>query len=180
MIVLILVASSLYIAYLFSYLYLWVVSPEVWAPHGSPPLPAPAWPVAAAALILIGTAATWLAGRTLPEPGARSAAMPFLNAAGAICMVAAVVVEIFAHWSTGLRPAANAYGAVVYMQSLVNGQLAFAIVILAGFSIARYLTGKLDRERRVSFDNGALLYYYTAAQILIGLILIHGFPRMVS
>ena len=45
---------------------------------------------------------------------------------------------------------------------------------------ARYLTGRLDRERRVSFDNGALLYYYTAAQILVGLVLVHGFPRMVD
>jgi cytochrome c oxidase subunit I+III len=180
MIVLILVASSLYIAYVFSYLYLWIVSPEVWAPHGSPPLPGPAWPAAIAALIVAGTAAIWMAGRRLPEPGGRRPAMPLLNAAGALCMVAAVLLELVGQWLTGLRPAANAYGALVYMGSIVNGELAFAIVILTGFAVARYVTGRLDRQRRVSFDNGALLYYYTAAQILVGLALIHGFPRMVG
>jgi cytochrome c oxidase subunit I+III len=53
-------------------------------------------------------------------------------------------------------------------------------VILAGFAIARYLTGRLDRERRVSFDNGAVLYYYAAVQAVFGLLLIHGFPRMAA
>lgn len=36
MVVLMFVAASLYLAYVFSYLFLWVVSPEVWAPIGSP------------------------------------------------------------------------------------------------------------------------------------------------
>jgi cytochrome c oxidase subunit I+III len=106
--------------------------------------------------------------------------MPLLEAAGAACLIAAVVLEPLAHWLAGLRPGASSYGAVVYMQTFVNGELVFAILILAGFAIARYFTGRLDRERRVSFDNGALLTYYAAAQILVGLVLIHGFPRMVG
>jgi cytochrome c oxidase subunit I+III len=180
MIVLILVASSLYIAYVFSYLYLWVVSPDVWAPHGSPALPSLLWPIAIAVLTVLGTAAIRLAGRALPEPGGRNGAMPLLEAAGAILLLAAVALEPVAHWLTGLRPDGSSYGAVVYTQTLVNAELALAVLVLAGFAIARYLTGRLDRERRVSFDNGALLYYYTAAQILVGLVLVHGFPRMVG
>ena len=122
MVVLILVAASLYIAYVFSYLYLWVVSPEVWASRGSPPLPGPAWPAAIAALVVLGTGAIWLAGRRLPEPAGRRPSMPLLNATGALCMAAAVLLEPMAHWLTGLRPEANAYGALVYMGSLVNGE----------------------------------------------------------
>jgi cytochrome c oxidase subunit I+III len=106
--------------------------------------------------------------------------MPLLEAAGAILLLIAVVIEPVGHWLTGLRPDASSYGALVYMQTLVNAELILAILVLAGFAIARYLTGRLDRERRVSFDNGALLYYYTAAQILVGLVLVHGFPRMVG
>src|SRR5690606_28438229 len=71
MMVLIFVAGSLYLSLVFSYLYLWVVSPEVWAPHGSAALPHPGWPVAAATLAVGSAAATWLAGRLLPEPGGR-------------------------------------------------------------------------------------------------------------
>ncbi|WP_265518669.1 cytochrome c oxidase subunit I [Nitratireductor luteus] len=178
MIVLIFVASSLYIAYVFSYLYLWVVSPDVWAPLGSPALPPPAWPAASLLLTLAGTAAIWLAGRLLPAPGTRNAVSPGLNAAGALCLVAAIALEILGHWGTGLRPTENAYGALVYMQSALSGQLAFAIFIMSGFAVARAVTGRLDRVRRVSFDNCAVLYYYAALQLVVGLLLIHGFPRV--
>jgi cytochrome c oxidase subunit I+III len=180
MVVLVLVASSLYIAYVFSYLYLWVVSPDVWSPTGSPPLPGWSWPASGAGLIAVGTLATWLGGRALPRPGGHRLAVPALIGVGALCLTAAVAIELYGHWETGLRPAGNAYGAMVYMQSVINGQLALAIVILAGFAIARYLTGRLDRERRVSFDNGAVLYYYAAVQAVFGLLLIHGFPRMAA
>jgi cytochrome c oxidase subunit I+III len=180
MIVLVLVATSLYVAYVFSYLYLWIVSPEVWAPAGSPALPSLAWPLGGAALIIAGTGSMWLAGRLLPEPGGRSPAMPLLNALGALCLAGAVALEIWSHFQSGLRPVENSYGAMVYMQSVVNGQLAFALLIMIGFSVARYFARLLDRERRVSFDNGAVLYYYAAGQALFGLLLIHGFPRMVG
>jgi cytochrome c oxidase subunit I+III len=178
MIVLVLVATSLYGAYVFAYLYLWIVSPEVWAPAGSPALPSLAWPLGGAALIVVGTASMWLAGRLLPEPGGRSPAMPLFNALGALCLAGAVAVEIWGHVRSGLRPDENSYGAMVYMQSVVNGQIAFALLIMIGFSVARYCAGLLDRERRVSFDNGAVLYYYAAGQALFGLLLIHGFPRV--
>ncbi|MCR4264674.1 cytochrome c oxidase subunit I [Nitratireductor sp. ZSWI3] len=178
MIVLIFVTASLYIAYVFSYLYLWVVSPDVWAPHGSPALPAPVWPVGGALLTILGLLAIRAAGNRLPGPGRRSVAQPLLNAIAAFCLAGAVAVEILSHWQSGLRPTDNAYGAMVYMQSALNGQLAFALIVMIGFAIARMVAGKLDRVRRVSFDNAAVLYTYAAAQILFGLVLVHGFPRV--
>ncbi|WP_309084761.1 cytochrome c oxidase subunit I [Chelativorans sp.] len=178
MMVLILVASSLYISYVFSYLYLWIVSPEVWAPHGSPALPGAGWPVGTALLLVAGTAAMVLTRWLLPEPGRREPAVPLLLALAAICLVGASLAEVWAHWSTGLRPAQNSYGAMVYMGSVINLQVVLAVAVLAGFAIARYLTGKLDQERRVNFENCALLYYYAAGQMLFGLLLLHGFPRL--
>jgi cytochrome c oxidase subunit I+III len=53
-------------------------------------------------------------------------------------------------------------------------------VIMGGFAIARGLTGRLDRKRRVVFDNLGLLYHYTVGQSLLGLLLVHGFPRLAA
>jgi cytochrome c oxidase subunit I+III len=178
--VLVAVASSLYLAYVFSYLFLWVVSPEVWAPHGSPALPGLAWPLATAALVAAGSAAMLLGRRILPEPGGRSALLPWAQAIAAACLAAAIVLELAGHWRSGLRPSDNAYGAMVYMGGVLNAQLAFALLIMIGFAAARHLTGRLDRERRVSYENGAILYYYAAGQILAGLVLVHGFPRAMA
>jgi cytochrome c oxidase subunit I+III len=66
------------------------------------------------------------------------------------------------------------------MGVVLFGQLAFAVVIMGGFVVARHFASRLDRERRVSFENMALLYYYTVAQSLLGLALVHGFPRLVG
>jgi cytochrome c oxidase subunit I+III len=178
--VLVAVAASLYLAYVFSYLFLWVVSPEVWAPHGSPALPGLAWPLATGALVVAGSAAMLLGRRILPEPGGRSALLPWAQAIAAACLAAAIVLEIAGHWRSGLRPSDNAYGAMVYMGGVLNAQLAFALLIMIGFAAARHLTGRLDRERRVSYENGAILYYYAAGQILAGLVLVHGFPRAMA
>ncbi|MGE0232870.1 MAG: cytochrome c oxidase subunit I, partial [Flavobacteriaceae bacterium] len=72
MVVLMIVAASLFIAYVFSYLYLWTVSPGVWPPAAAGP-PDIAWPLAGAALTVAGLAAVRIAGRSLPAPGRRNA-----------------------------------------------------------------------------------------------------------
>jgi cytochrome c oxidase subunit I+III len=48
------------------------------------------------------------------------------------------------------------------------------------FVLARAMKGMVNSVRRVTFDNARLLFHYTAAQSLIGLALVHGFPRLVS
>ena len=52
--------------------------------------------------------------------------------------------------------------------------------MLAARDLARLFTGKLDAQRRLSFESAALLAYYTAAQGLLGFLLIYGFPRMLE
>jgi cytochrome c oxidase subunit I+III len=68
---------------------------------------------------------------------------------------------------------------MVFMAVILHGQLVAAIVIMTAFVIARHYTGKLDRVRWASLENTQLLIYYTAGQALLGLLLVHGFPRMV-
>ena len=163
MVVLMLVAGSLYLAYVFSYLYLWTVSPNVWAPVGSPMPPDIAWPGGSALLLLMSVAAFIGAGRLLPAPQSRNIWAPVLLAAGGICLAGAVAVEAIGHWQSGLRPTESSYAAMVYMASLLTGEIAFAIIIMTGFALARYFTGKLDRQRRVTFENTAVPTYYAAA-----------------
>ncbi|WP_020158315.1 cytochrome c oxidase subunit I [Methylobacter marinus] len=179
MVILMLVAGSLYFAYLFSYLYIWTVSPEQW-PSEAQRLPGLRWPVLSALLFIAGAACFAIAKRTLAEPGSRHPWTPLLILAGALSSVAAVGLEIGCHWQDGLRPAASSYGALVYMAGILTGQLVFAMLIMALFVIARHFTGKLDRVRSATLENTSLLAYYIAAQALIGLLVIHGFPRMIA
>ncbi len=180
MVVLMFVAASLYLAWVFSYLFLWTVSPEAWSPHGAPALPAWRWPAASVLLLLAGSGLLLGAQRGLPRRGERAAGVPWQMLLALACLAAALGIELAGHWGSGLRPTQNAYAAAVYMAELLVGQLAFALAILGGFVIARHVTGRLDRERRVSFDNLALLFHYTVAQSLLGLALVHGFPRVVA
>jgi cytochrome c oxidase subunit I+III len=69
---------------------------------------------------------------------------------------------------------------MVYMGAVLQGQVAFAVLIMCLFAAARLAAGRLDAKRRVTFDNAALLYYYAAGQGLFGLLLLHGFPRLLA
>lgn len=180
MVVLMLVAASLYVSYFFSYLYLWTVSPDVWAPVGSVLPPTPAYPVLSAAMLLTGSGLVLLTGRNLPAPGERrwgGAAM--LTVAG-LLMAGAIGLEVWGHWQSGLRPTETAYGAMVYMAGMLAGQIGLVVLVMCLFAVARLMTGQLDRQRRVTFDNAALLYLYAAGQTLFGLLLVHGFPRLLG
>ncbi|MGJ0502968.1 MAG: cbb3-type cytochrome c oxidase subunit I [Methylocystis sp.] len=180
MIVLILVAASLYIAFVFSYLYLWTVSPQVWPVVGASPLPDLRWAAGGAALMLLSILAFWMADRALPKPGSISLWAALLLIAGALCLIGGVGIETYAHWRSGLRPGENSYGAMVYLAIVLTGQLVAAVAVMSGFALARLFTGKLDAQRRVSFESAALLAYYTAAQGLLGILLIYGFPRLLE
>jgi cytochrome c oxidase subunit I+III len=178
MVVLMLVAGSLYIAYIFSYLYLWTVSPQVWAPADVRPLLG--WPLASGMLLVASSGAFFLAGRSLGPPGARNWMTPVLLLLAAGCLVAGVVVEILAHWEAGLRPTQSSYGAMVYVAGALAAQIAAAVAIMALFAVARHFAGRLDRAWRVTYETTALLAYYAAGQSLLGLVLVHGFPRLIG
>jgi len=180
MVVLMLVGASLYVSYFFSYLYLWTVSPEVWAPAGAPAPPSVVYPGLSAVMLILGAGCMLWCGRILPESDRRHWGGMSLLVIAAALMVGAVILEIWGHWQTGLRPTDSSYGAMVYMASVLEGQIAFVVTIMCLFAVARLLTRQLTAQRRVTFDNAALLYYYAVGQGLFGLLLIHGFPRQLG
>jgi cytochrome c oxidase subunit I+III len=177
-IIVMLVAGSLYLSFLFSYLYLWTVSPQVW-PNAADALPASAWSIAVGGLVLLSALAMIFAARLLPRQRTVSAGLIVCVLMSSTTLLLGLALETIAQWQTGLRPSDSSYGAMVYLNLFLQFQLAAALLVMAGFAVARHLFGRLDIVRRVVFDNLALLQLYAVGQGLLGTLLVHGFPRLV-
>ena len=173
---LLLVTGTFFTCLVFSYFFLWLVNPA-WPPPAIA-LPSLAWPAAAGVLYAASSGAIILAGRALsrqeqlgPWP------MRLLLIAGPVLFLAAVGVQTLAAWQTGLRPTQHSYGAMVYLFAALQGFFGGIILIMAGFTLARSLAGKLDAVRRVTFDNTKLFWHYSTAQGLVALVILSLFPR---
>ncbi|MGV3590592.1 MAG: cbb3-type cytochrome c oxidase subunit I, partial [Gammaproteobacteria bacterium] len=177
MVVLMLVAGSLYVAWIFSYLYLWTVSPDVWP--GADGMPSWSIPALSSLLLVASVLPSLLARHSLAARPRRNPLTPLWIAVSAALLVAGLVVEGLGQWQHGVHPALNSHDAMVYMALVLDGELAFAVVVMSAYVIARHYAGRLDRVRCASLENTQLLLYYTVAQSLLGLLLVHGFPRLV-
>jgi cytochrome c oxidase subunit I+III len=178
MVVLLLVAGSLYLACVFSYLYLWTVSPQVWPRPET--LPAPLWPMLSGALLVASAVAGHAASRMVPAQQASRIGFVVLIGFGISALIAAGAVEAFAHWRGGLRPDADAHAAMVAMMSFLQAQLVIPVFLWGCFVVVRLFAGHIDTRRRATVENLRLLWLYTAGQGLLGLLLVHGFPRVAS
>ncbi len=175
-VIVLLVAGSLYLAFVFSYLYVWTVAPQFWPGAGAAAAPITN-AVGAAALLLGAAGAMFAADRALVVTRAGFAVLVGIST---VALVAALWFEIAGHWTTGLRPDASSYAALVYLASALQLQIVGAIVVMACVVLARLVCGRLNNVRRVTFEALALLTYYAAGQGLLGLLMVHGFPRGVG
>ena len=169
MVVLMLVSATLYGCVVFSYVFLWHRSPEVW-PARLPPI---GYALAAAALLAASSAGVAWADRRVGRSGDCRVlwlALPLLLAGWAAALAAQHAVS----------PKQDAYGAIVYAVLSVDGFFVATTAVLALFALARHATGRIDRVRRVNFDNARLFWHYTVAQSLVGLVLLHGLPRIAA
>ena len=176
MTVLLMVSGAIFGSLVFSYLFLWTVSPDVWPDSGAH-LPALSWPAASGAALLASAALVAYAARLLRRNGRRSFFIAALLAA-LVLMVGSTVVEIVAHLRSGLDPSASAYGAVVYMLASLQAFFVLIVLFMGCYTVARSAAGLLHAEQRNTFDNTMLFWYYTVAQGLLALALVHGFPRL--
>jgi cytochrome c oxidase subunit I+III len=172
-VLLMLVAGSLYLSLIFSYLYVWTVAPQFWPPDGAS-LPSPASTATVALLLLIAAGAMFVAGNALTHSRSGFAVL-VIASVGALA--AALFAEIAGHWGTGLRPDASGYTALVYLASVLQLQIVGAIVVMSCLVLARLAAGRLDSRRRVTFEVLSLMTHYAVGQGLLGLAVIHGFPR---
>ncbi|MCD6044535.1 MAG: coxC, partial [Burkholderiales bacterium] len=124
-------------------------------------------------LLVLSSAAVALANRNVTRNGDCRAlwlALPLLLAAFGFHLAGL----------SQLSPTESAYGAIVHAILCIDGFFIACAVVLARLALARRRAGRLDRERRVSFDNARLFWHYTVAQTLAGLAMVHGFPRLVG
>jgi cytochrome c oxidase subunit I+III len=171
-VILLLVSGSMYGCALFSYLYLWTVSPKVWPAVGA--LPSLVHPLVVGLLLVAASAAVEWGGRRLGKGAKPDAAL----IAALVAIVAAFALDLFTH--RGLSPSESGYTAIVALLVSLEGFFVFVAVALGLFALARRWAGLVDAERRATFDNARLFMHYTVAQSLAGLAMIHGFPRMVG
>jgi cytochrome c oxidase subunit I+III len=177
MVVLMLVAAALYLSYLFGYLYLWTVSPQTWPAEMAPTL---ASPLAAFGLLAVSGLSLLSAHHLLKRDRLSRAALAALILLGILALLGALALDGVSHWRGGLRPQASGYAAMVYANAALQAQIVAAVAVMALFGVARVVVSRLDRVRRVVFDNLALLWTYALGQAAFGLILIHGFPRLTA
>jgi cytochrome c oxidase subunit I+III len=171
-----LVAATTYAAVAFSYLYLWMGSPGLWPSAKSMPSLASVW--GAALLLALAAATIAYARHALGRDRKRSMAAALVISAAALC--AAFVVDLVAMLDTALSPRDSSYGAIVYALIALQGVYVVLIALMIGYTLARAWTQRLDQVRRATFDNSALIGYYTVAQGAVTLGLVHGFPRWVG
>jgi cytochrome c oxidase subunit I+III len=175
MIVLIVVCGVTFACLVFSYLYLWGVNrPGSWLP-GLAERPGWGWPLASAAALMGALALVEIADRVLGREG-RSPAVPLLLAGALPFAVAGVAIDGLGQWRTDLQPHENSYGATVYTIIAIQAFFVATMIVMTLYTVARWLAGRLDGMRRVTFDNTKLMWRYTVAQGLVGLALVHGFP----
>jgi len=179
-VVLILVAAALFASLVFSYFFLWMVSPEVW-PASEDKLPAPGHPLVAALLLVASSTTIAYAGRALKASrtqGHWSVRIALLLALP--LLVAALGIDLYSQWQTGLTPIESSYGAVVYTVIALQGFFVATVAMMGLYTFARSICGLLNAERRATFDNTMLLWHYTVVQGLMGLAVVHLSPRLLG
>ena len=177
MVCLMLVSGTTYACTMGSYLYLWLVNGDAMWPPAGMGVPVAGW----GALALAGYAAS--GGVVLLASAAlrRRGALPALAMPGALLLLCAgFAADLWALWDAGLRPTVHAHAAVSYALAVWQGTHVLVAAIMAGYLAARSWAGMLDGTRRVSFDNVMLFWLYTVGQGVVGLALLHGFPRLLS
>jgi cytochrome c oxidase subunit I+III len=177
MIVLMVVSASLFACLIFSYYFLWTVSPEFW-PKSGELLPELRYPLAAAILSVLSSAAVAYASRALKSNRAWPVRLALLAAVP--LLAGALGFDLYGQWLIGLRPTQTGYAAVVYTVISIQGFFVAVVAIMGLYTVARSLCGLIDRERRATFDNTMLFWHYTVVQGLIGLAMVHLSPRFLG
>jgi len=143
MVTLLLVVGAIFSAMVFSYLYLWATSPQVWPAASGQALPALTLPLVSAALLVLASLLVHVIKKRL----ARTAWVSTALLMAAVLLSAALYIDTRGLIDTGLTDAASAYGAAVYTLCGLQGVAVFASAIMLLFCAARAMAGRLAPAR---------------------------------
>jgi cytochrome c oxidase subunit I+III len=173
MVVLMLVDGSIFACLIFTFYYLWTVLPPSFPPVGLD-LPLLSGSILAALAWIASAGSVWFAERALiGTPGSR------FN----VALIVAVLLSWAAFWlslhsltDTNLRPQLHGFAATSYTMVAWQGLHVVLLTLMAGYTLVRAWAGMIDAQRRNVFDNTRIMWYYSAAQGLIALFVMHS-PR---
>ncbi|WP_270933716.1 cbb3-type cytochrome c oxidase subunit I [Falsiroseomonas oryzae] len=178
MVTLMLVQGTAFACLLGSWMYLWLVNGDaMWPPPGQG-LPKP-WPgLFALTLYGGGALAILVAARLLGR--ASLVWVCAMLVLGMAMFSAGAAADGWSLWAGGIRPTDHAYGAASFTMFAWQGTHVAIALLMAAYTLARALAGKLDGRRRLTMDNTMLFWLYTAGQGAAGLALLHGFHRVLA
>jgi cytochrome c oxidase subunit I+III len=171
MVTLLTVCGMIFAMLVFSYLYLWSQRP-----HLFPPAQDGAELASGVALLVASLACTIAAAWTRLRSPLLSTAAILLSTG---FMTGAVIMDGLGWWSAGIRPQANAHGALVYAFAAWQAVFVGVCALMACFAIARFVAGFLVRDRPMTIEALSLFLGYTALQGVAGLAITRGFPLLI-
>ncbi len=168
------VLFNIFAGVIFTYLFLWTVNEDFLPAAGN--MPDLQWPALSIAMLVGGSALVGLARRML---GSAAVTIPLLLLAS-VLIVAGMAPAAYAHWTAGLRPDVNSYGATVFTLFGLATAVAISAAILCLFSIARIVAGLLDGRRRLTFEVTAMICHYAVAQAVLTIVFVTVVPRLLG
>jgi cytochrome c oxidase subunit I+III len=170
MIILNIVFGMIFLMSVFSYLYLFGISPDWWrisAPMGAV--------IPALSLLALGFALAWASRPVLARSHSGAAWSALMMVGSAAAMALALWIDFQDWWNTGLRGPDSAQGATVYLLQAWHMQILATVAIMALYYLARFLRGLVSHPANNTLEAVRLLFLYAAAEGTIVLLL----PRLV-
>lgn len=169
--------AAIVASFIFAYLFLWTARPTVWPPDGSP-LPGFLEPALIVASI-VGAFVLFEAADRLNHRDRRLAT--------SVCLIAAAILAggaLAMGWNwlggLGIDPTGHSYGAAVWT---LLGYMALHVAVgaaMALWCLARLALGMIDSWRCLTLRICLLWWRFTAPAAALTLLLVAGFPHVVS
>jgi cytochrome c oxidase subunit I+III len=170
-----LVDGATFASLAFAFFYLWTVTPSGWPPADIGLVALDLSLVAAAGWMLTSIAIE-AANYALQKNGAASG-FTLTALASLLGGCAALFLQFRALERIGAPPDEHAYAAVMYTLLALQALHVVLLVLMIGYTLVRATAGKLDSVRRTTFDNTRLMLHYTAAQGVLGVLIMNA-PRL--
>ena len=165
------VLGTIFLMAMFSYLYLFNAHPDWWrvaAPRGA---------LLPGLLLLGASAGLAYAARPAMARLQRGAGLTALMMAlSALCLAAALGVDVWDWWQAGLRADATGQGATIYAMLAWHASIVAAVVLSALYYLARWLRGLAPGPANKTMEALRVLFIYAAIEGAAGLLLPRGVP----
>ena len=172
-IIMLVVDATIFASLVFAYIHI-SMRLEV-CPPPSASLPGRIWPLLSGLLLLAASSLMLLGARGI---GRRW--LPWLVLAATACMAAGFLVDLHGYQLAGLAPRTLAWSATIAAIVAYQGFHVVVLAIAGCYLAARAWSGRLTASSRATFDNTALLFYYTTLQGIIGALAVHVVPLLMD